>query len=244
MPTLLSMWTLLACGPDPELTQKVATLEGELASAKQDLERTERERDALRARAERLQAELGAKTLELTYARLGVQPGQPLTATLSTTLGDIICELWPQHAPRTVLNFVELAEGSREWTHPSTGEKVRSPLYDGTIFHRVIPGFMVQGGDPLGNGRGGPGYKFEDEVGSGLRFDKPGLLAMANSGPDTNGSQFFITDSTPDHLDGKHTIFGSCAPVELVRTITQVPTGAADRPVQDVVLKKVTIRRG
>ncbi|MCB9745723.1 MAG: peptidylprolyl isomerase [Alphaproteobacteria bacterium] len=159
-------------------------------------------------------------------------------------MGTIHCALWPEKAPKTVLNFVELAEGSKEWTEPRGGEKVKKPLYDGTIFHRVIPGFMVQGGDPLGNGRGGPGYKFEDEIDPTLKFDKPGLLAMANSGPNTNGSQFFITDSTPSHLNGKHTIFGACEELDVVKAITEVERGPADRPVQDVTLRKVTITRG
>ena len=129
----------------------------------------------------------------------------------------------------------------RSWTDPRTGKPSTAPLYDGTIFHRVIPDFMIQGGDPLGNGTGGPGYQFADEVGDFTVFDKPGILAMANSGPDTNGSQFFITEGTPTHLNGKHTIFGDCQELDVVKKIARVPTGANDRPTTDVVLKKVDI---
>ncbi|MCB9746081.1 MAG: peptidylprolyl isomerase [Alphaproteobacteria bacterium] len=181
--------------------------------------------------------------IEQTYTRLGLTRDQTLEARLDTSMGTIHCELWPDKAPKTVLNFVELAEGKQAWTDPKTGEKVKKPLYDGTIFHRVIPGFMIQGGDPLGNGRGGPGYKFEDEIDPTVKFDRPGLLAMANSGPNTNGSQFFITDSTPTHLNGKHTIFGACEEQDVVKAITEVERGAADRPVQDVTLRRVTVLR-
>src|SRR3954468_17993476 len=131
-----------------------------------------------------------------------------LTATLRTNQGTIVIRLFPDHAPKTVRNFVELAEGGREWTDPTTGQVTTSRLYDGTIFHRVIPNFMIQGGDPLGSGRGGPGYDFEDEVSGPYRCDGPGGLAMANAGPNTNGSQFFITQSPQPHLNGRHTIFG------------------------------------
>ena len=133
---------------------------------------------------------------------------EQLYATLKTNHGDIEVRLLPNHAPKTVKNFVELAQGEREWTHPETGEKSTDKLYDGTVFHRVISGFMIQGGDPLGNGTGGPGYEFEDEFHPDLAFDKPYLLAMANAGPGTNGSQFFVTVSPTAWLNRKHTIFG------------------------------------
>ncbi|MDP6934624.1 MAG: peptidylprolyl isomerase [Myxococcota bacterium] len=176
--------------------------------------------------------------------RLGLESGGKLSVELNTTLGAISCELWPEEAPRTVLNFVELAEGTRQWKHPKTRQTVKEPLYDGTIFHRVIPKFMIQGGDPLGTGTGGPGYTFEDEVDQGLSFDRPGLLAMANSGPDTNGSQFFITDrSTPTHLTGKHTIFGICENLDIVEAIATAETARRDRPAEDVVLERVRIVR-
>ena len=133
---------------------------------------------------------------------------EQLYATLKTNHGDIEVRLLPNHAPKTVRNFVELAKGEREWTNPATGAKSTDKLYDGTVFHRVISGFMIQGGDPLGNGTGGPGYQFEDEFHPDLAFDKPYLLAMANAGPGTNGSQFFITVSPTAWLTRKHTIFG------------------------------------
>ena len=171
-------------------------------------------------------------------------------AVLKTNLGDITIQLFPNHAPKTVRNFVELAEGTREYTDPNTGKPGSGPYYDGTIFHRIIAGFMIQGGDPLGQGFGGPGYNFDDEIHPDLRFDKKYLLAMANAGQrggrGTNGSQFFITTSTPAHLNGKHTIFGEVADEEsrkVVDKIGSVRTGAQDRPVEPVVLESVTIER-
>ncbi len=133
---------------------------------------------------------------------------EEIYATFKTSMGDIVVKLLPAKAPKTVENFVGLAEGTREWTDPRSGQKVKRPLYDGTMFHRVIPDFMIQGGDPLGNGTGGPGYRFADEIGPDNKFDRPGLLAMANAGPNTNGSQFFITEVPTPHLNRGHTIFG------------------------------------
>jgi peptidyl-prolyl cis-trans isomerase A (cyclophilin A) len=133
---------------------------------------------------------------------------EEMYATFKTSMGDIVVKLLPEKAPKTVENFVGLAEGTREWTDPRNGQKQKTPLYDGTVFHRVIPQFMIQGGDPLGTGTGGPGYKFADEVGPDNKFSKAGLLAMANAGPNTNGSQFFITEVPTPHLDRGHTIFG------------------------------------
>ena len=165
-------------------------------------------------------------------------------AHISTSEGLVVCRLFEQDAPKTVANFVELAEGKREWTNPS-GKKSREKLYDGTIFHRVIPDFMIQGGDPMGNGMGGPGYKFEDETrGSEHRFDKSGKLAMANAGPNTNGSQFFITVAPTEWLTGKHTIFGEVVEgYDVVEKISKVPRSGQDRPKKDVVLQSVTIER-
>ena len=166
------------------------------------------------------------------------------TATLHTTMGDIVVELFPDHAPKTVANFVELATGAREWVDPRTGEKSTANLYDGTVFHRVIDGFMIQGGDPLGQGTGGPGYKFADEFHGELTFDRPYILAMANSGPGTNGSQFFITVAATAWLNNKHTIFGEVADAEgraVVDAIAAVATGRMDRPTTDVVVNSVTI---
>ena len=170
---------------------------------------------------------------------------EALTATLTTTQGTVTVRLFPDHAPKTVRNFVELAEGGREWTDPRTGAKTKEKLYDGTIFHRVITNFMIQGGDPLGRGTGGPGYRFADEIHPDLRFDKPFLLAMANSGPGTNGSQFFITTVPTPWLNGKHTIFGEVIDgADVVDAISRVQTVPGDRPVTDVVLQSVTFQRG
>jgi peptidyl-prolyl cis-trans isomerase A (cyclophilin A) len=171
------------------------------------------------------------------------QPGT--YAIFDTTEGQIVCRLFEKEAPKTVANFVELAEGNREWTHPVTRKKSKDRLYDGTIFHRVIPDFMIQGGDPAGNGMGGPGYQFEDETkGSPHKFDKPGKLAMANAGPNTNGSQFFITVAPTTWLTGKHTIFGEVIEgQDVVNKITGVPRGSQDRPKKDVTLNSVKIER-
>jgi peptidyl-prolyl cis-trans isomerase A (cyclophilin A) len=170
---------------------------------------------------------------------------EALTATLTTTQGTVTVRLFPDHAPLTVRNFVELAEGGREWTNPKTRAATKDKLYDGTIFHRVIAGFMIQGGDPLGTGTGGPGYEFKDEIHPDLRFDKPYLLAMANAGPGTNGSQFFITVGPTPWLNGKHTIFGEViGGADVVDKISRVQTVPGDRPQPDVVLESVTIQRG
>lgn len=173
-------------------------------------------------------------------------------ATLKTNHGDIIVELFENHAPKTVANFVGLAEGSKEWVDPQSGETVTRPFYDGLTFHRIIPDFMIQGGCPLGTGTGSPGYRFADEIHPDLRFDKPYLLAMANAGPGpdgkgTNGSQFFISLAPTPWLDRKHTIFGEvtdAASRAVVDELGAVPTGAMDKPVEPVVIESVTITRG
>ena len=168
------------------------------------------------------------------------------TATIHTSMGDILVNLCPDHAPKTVRNFTGLADGSQEWTDPKTREKSSAPLYDGTIFHRVIPDFMLQGGDPLGTGTGGPGYNFADEPHPELVFDKSYLLAMANAGPNTNGSQFFITVKPTTWLNFKHTIFGEVADQpsrDVVDAIAAVETGSQDRPKVDVVISSITINR-
>jgi peptidyl-prolyl cis-trans isomerase A (cyclophilin A) len=168
-----------------------------------------------------------------------------LTATLRTSQGDIVLRLYPDHAPKTVRNFVDLAQGSREWTDPRTRRATTDRLYDGTTFHRVIPGFMIQGGDPLGTGTGGPGYRFGDEFHPDLSFNRPYLLAMANAGPGTNGSQFFITTVPTPWLNGKHTIFGEVvAGADVVDRISQVRTDSRDRPAADVVIQAVEITGG
>jgi len=166
-------------------------------------------------------------------------------AVFNTSEGNIVCRLFEKDAPKTVTNFVELAEGKREWTHPNTRKKSKDLLYNGTIFHRVIPDFMIQGGDPQGTGMGGPGYQFEDETkGSPHRFDKAGKLAMANAGPNTNGSQFFITVANTDWLTGKHTIFGEVIEgQDVVEKISKVARNRQDRPNKDVVVTSLTIDR-
>jgi peptidyl-prolyl cis-trans isomerase A (cyclophilin A) len=172
---------------------------------------------------------------------------EQLYATLKTNHGDIEIRLFPDHAPATVRNFVELAKGEREWTNPATGQKTTAPLYNGTIFHRVISGFMIQGGDPLGNGTGGPGYEFKDEFHPDLSFNKPYLLAMANAGPGTNGSQFFITVAPTAWLTGKHTIFGEVvgeSGKKVVDSIAGTQTNPrTDRPVKDVVIESVVVEK-
>jgi len=171
---------------------------------------------------------------------------EQLYATLHTNHGPIRLQLFPDHAPATVRNFVELAEGTREYTDPRTGQKGSGPYYDGTISHRVISGFMIQLGDPTGTGRGGPGYQFADEFHPELQFDRPYLLAMANAGPGTNGSQFFITVAPTTWLTGKHTIFGEVADQgsrDVVDRIAKVATGRNDRPVDDVVVESVEVQR-
>lgn len=166
-------------------------------------------------------------------------------ATFHTNMGSFTVRLMPEHAPATVTNFVELATGKREWRDPRDKKKKKKtePLYDGTIFHRVIPNFMIQGGDPEGTGRGGPGYEFEDEVPSGgPSFDRPGLLAMANAGPDTNGSQFFVTVAKTPWLTGKHTIFGEVQDgMDTVYAIARAATDAGDRPIDSVILERIEI---
>jgi peptidyl-prolyl cis-trans isomerase A (cyclophilin A) len=165
-------------------------------------------------------------------------------ATLETTKGPIRVRLFPDTAPKTVDNFVGLATGSRSWVDPRSGAEQRQPLYDGTVFHRVIPDFMIQGGDPLGTGTGGPGYEFEDEVGGPRRFDRPGYLAMANAGPNTNGSQFFITQVPTPWLDGKHTIFGEVVEgMEVVDAIASSRRDARDRPLEELRLDRVVIEQ-
>jgi peptidyl-prolyl cis-trans isomerase A (cyclophilin A) len=166
-------------------------------------------------------------------------------AIFNTSEGPIVCRLFEQEAPKTVANFIELAEGSREWTHPVTHTKSKDKLFDGTIFHRVIPDFMIQGGDPAGSGFGGPGYKFEDETkGSPHKFDKPGKLAMANSGPNTNGSQFFITVAPTLWLTGNHTIFGEVIEgQEIADKISKVARGAQDKPKTPVSIESLVIER-
>jgi peptidyl-prolyl cis-trans isomerase A (cyclophilin A) len=167
-----------------------------------------------------------------------------MIAVFETSQGTFKIQLFNDKAPKTVANFVGLAEGTKEWTDPKTGEKVKKPLYDGLIFHRVIPNFMIQGGDPLGNGTGGPGFRFEDEFHSDLRHSKAGILSMANAGPNTNGSQFFITVAATPHLDRRHSVFGEVIEgMDIVFAISKVKTDAGDRPTTPVVIKSVKIEK-
>jgi peptidyl-prolyl cis-trans isomerase A (cyclophilin A) len=171
------------------------------------------------------------------------QPGT--YAMFNTSEGTIVCRLFEKEAPKTVQNFIDLAEGKREWTHPVSRKKSKDRLYDGTIFHRVIPNFMIQGGDPASTGFGGPGYQFEDETkGSPHNFDKAGKLAMANAGPNTNGSQFFITMAATQWLTGNHTIFGEVVEgQDVVDKIANLPRGKQDKPAKDIVVQSVVIER-
>jgi peptidyl-prolyl cis-trans isomerase A (cyclophilin A) len=201
------------------------------------------------ARADEDDPMKGHFTLE--QATKGLSGSGPLMAKIETTVGTINCELFDKQAPITVANFVGLARGTRPFKDPKTGKWTeKKPFYDGLIFHRVIPGFMIQGGDPEGTGRGNPGYAFDDEIAPELKFDKPGQMAMANAGKrdghGTNGSQFFITDqgSPPAYLTGRHSIFGQCEPVSVVSKIANVAVGPNNRPQTEVVMKKVTISRG
>jgi peptidyl-prolyl cis-trans isomerase A (cyclophilin A) len=172
-----------------------------------------------------------------------IRPNGP-TVVMDTSMGRLTCQFFQKEAPKTVENFIALAEGKKDWTDPKTQQKMHNkPLYDGTTFHRVIPEFMIQGGDPTGTGMGDPGYTFEDEFNPDLKFDVPGRLAMANSGPNTNGSQFFITEVPTEFLNQKHTIFGQCdePSINLVKSIARVERDPNDKPVTPVVLQKVTI---
>jgi peptidyl-prolyl cis-trans isomerase A (cyclophilin A) len=172
-----------------------------------------------------------------------IHPNGP-TVVMDTSMGRITCQFFQKQAPKAVENFIALAQGKKDWVDPNTGKKMHNkPFYDGTAFHRVIPEFMIQGGDPTGTGGGDPGYSFEDEFDPNLNFDVPGRLAMANSGPNTNGTQFFITEVPTEHLNQKHTIFGQCddPSVNVVMAIARVERDPSDKPVTPVVLKNVTI---
>ena len=165
-------------------------------------------------------------------------------ARFTTSMGEFLVRFFDKEAPSTVANFVGLAEATKEWTDPATRKPTKTKFYDGLVFHRVIDGFMIQGGDPLGNGTGGPGYRFADEFHPSLRHDRAGILSMANAGPNTNGSQFFITLGPTPHLDNRHSVFGEVVEgMDVVRAIGRTPTGRGDRPVNDVVIERVAIER-
>jgi len=181
-------------------------------------------------------------SFSLAEATKDLKGNGPIVAKIETNKGTLQCKLFDDKAPITVANFIGLATGKRAWKDPRSGEWVNKPAYDGTTFHRIIKGFMIQGGDPKGNGSGEPGYVIKDEIWAGAKHDKAGLLCMANRGPNTNGAQFFITDAAAPHLDGGYTIFGECAPVEVVHDIASVSV-AGERPTQPVTIKTVTISR-
>jgi len=263
MKRLLPVLALVACS-NADLEAERDVLSEQLATLEKKMETTTQQKDALdrrvmalqsqlqsqqsdrKSEADRLQAELDSLTQKEIFRRLEIKQGAKLSAILHTSLGDVECVLFPKDSPKTVLNFVSLAEGSRSWLDPRTREYTDRPLYDGVVFHRVIPGFMIQGGDPLGNGMGGPGYTFDDETDNGLGFTKEGLLAMANSGPNTNGSQFFITEGKrlPTHLNGKHTVFGDCSgAMDVVKTIAKTKTRRGNKPVKAVQIERIEIRR-
>lgn len=180
----------------------------------------------------------------LADATAGLEGSGPLIATVKTNQGALQCKLFEDKAPVTVANFVGLARGTRPFKSEVDGEWVKKPAYDGTTFHRIIKGFMIQGGDRRGNGTGEPGYVIPDEIWPGAKHDRPGLLCMANRGPNTNGAQFFITDAKVASLDGNYTIFGECSPVSLVHTLASVPTLQGDRPESPVTIETVTVTRG
>jgi peptidyl-prolyl cis-trans isomerase A (cyclophilin A) len=181
-------------------------------------------------------------TAEQLGQSLGLKKGDKLMATFETSMGNMTAELYWDLVPNTVANFVELAQGKRAWRDPKTGQTVTTPLYSGTIFHRVIPKFMIQGGDPQGTGRGGPGYRFADEFHPALKHNVPGVLSMANAGKNTNGSQFFITEVPTPHLDNRHSVFGKLVKgMDLVGKMARMPQNARNKPTQDIVLKKVSI---
>lgn len=240
MYALLALSLVSGC-QNKAMEEENAKLKQRVADLERAGTRLESENKALKKELADAAAKAEAARKAQLFAAMGLTEGKHLVATVATSMGDIHCTLRHDEAPETVVNFVQLARGEKEWTDPS-GERTSRPLYDGTIFHRVIPEFMIQGGDPRGNGTGGPGYSFADEVGDFTQFDKPGLLAMANSGPDTNGSQFFITEGTPTHLNGKHTIFGDCEDLDVVKAIARVPTGAQDRPEKPVTIKTIKIQ--
>jgi peptidyl-prolyl cis-trans isomerase A (cyclophilin A) len=181
----------------------------------------------------------------LAEALDGLGGSGPLAARIETNHGVMIVKLFEAEAPKTVANFAGLARGRRPWQDPKSGEWVKRPFYDGLTFHRVIPDFMIQGGCPLGNGTGTPGYRFADEIQPALKHDRPGILSMANAGKDTNGSQFFITERPVPNLDGKHAVFGELVEgLEVLKAIARVQRGANDKPMEPVVIRSVTIQRG
>ena len=246
--TVFTFALLFAACANAELENKVKELETSKGQCEKDLKSAEAAKRSLQQKLAQAQTEGPKVNLDEVGKTLGVKPGEKLYATFDTSMGTLVAELFWEKAPNTVTNFVQLAEGSKEWTDPKTGKKEKKPLYNGTIFHRVIPDFMIQGGDPLGNGTGGPGYTFADEFHPSLKHDTPGVLSMANSGRNTNGSQFFITEKETPWLDRRHSIFGHVTEgLDLIPKITRVEKADGEggsKPKVDIVLKSVTIGRG
>lgn len=224
-----------------ELKEENNRLLDTIRAQEREVARLEAENAQLQLQVDDYKADLERRDLA---AQLGMAPGQKIFARLETSVGPIECELLPTAAPKTVANFVGLAEGTKPWRDPETREmRVGVPFYDGTIFHRVIPEFMIQGGDRTGTGRGGPGFTVDDEFNDKFRHDE-GALSMANTGrPNTGGSQFFITEKPAPQLDGKHTVFGTCGPLNIVEEIARAERTPEDRPLEPVVLRRVTIVR-
>ncbi|MBS2020441.1 MAG: peptidylprolyl isomerase [Deltaproteobacteria bacterium] len=246
--TVAALTLLVACkGSPPELDPAPQKDPADPAPAKTTNAPTPKEPPTAK---EPPPSEPGAKggdphkgSFTLAEATKDLKGAGAIVAKIETSKGTLQCKLFDDKAPITVANFIGLATGKRAWRDPNTDKWVNKPAYDGTTFHRVIKGFMIQGGDPKGNGSGEPGYVIKDEIWEGAKHDRAGLLCMANRGPNTNGAQFFITDAGPAHLDGGYTIFGECAPVEVVHDIANVPTGFQDRPQTPVTIKSVTISR-
>jgi peptidyl-prolyl cis-trans isomerase A (cyclophilin A) len=241
----IAVCLLLGCDPDlkmhaNDLEDQVAFLEGQVHVQESEIRDLEQQIDDC-------QLEVQRKAVTQILADVGVDPTAPLHAVMHTNRGDVRVELLPEYAPRTVANFVGLAEGTKDWTDPRTGEtRTGAPLYRDVLFHRVLPDYIVQSGDPMGTGYGDVGYTFPDELHGEIVHKEPGMVSMANSGPNTNGSQFFITLEKARHLDTKHTLFGRVIDgLEVVRAISNVPSGAEqrDRPNEPVVLRSVTIER-
>jgi peptidyl-prolyl cis-trans isomerase A (cyclophilin A) len=226
----------------PPLPNATPTLEGKMpvrVSRSVEPQPSEREPQRPPAGSDPLQGRF-----TMADATAGLEGTGPLVATIKTSEGALQCKLFDDKAPVTVANFVGLARGVRPFKSEVDGEWVKKPAYDGTTFHRIIKGFMIQGGDRRGNGTGEPGYVIRDEIWPGAKHDRPGLLCMANRGPNTNGAQFFITDAKVAALDGNYTIFGECSPVSLVHTLASVPTLNGDRPATNVTIESITIGRG
>lgn len=226
--------------PKTEVTKEIPATKAEKKKAKTEEKKVEDKIEDAKASKDTSKKSKNKKD----KAQAAQTKGTPMYAIFETTQGTFKVKLFADKAPKTVENFVGLAEGTKEFTDPKTGKQTKRPFYDGLIFHRVIPNFMVQGGCPLGTGTGGPGYRFEDEFGPGLKHDKPGKLSMANAGPNTNGSQFFITVAATPWLDGKHAIFGEVVEnYDLVKNISEVRTGANDKPAEAITIKHVIIVR-